>query len=48
MPTKIDKYYNIKIQNLKKEGLFKEEKTILSKQSNIVRTTFSNKMINFC
>lgn len=48
MPTKIDKYYNIKIQNLKKEGLFKEEKTILSKQSNIVRTTFNNKMINFC
>ena len=48
MPNKIDKYYNIKIQNLKKEGLFKEEKTILSKQSNIVRTSFNNKMINFC
>ena len=33
---------------ISKFRIFKEEKTILSKQSNIVKTKFNNKMINFC
>ena len=36
------------LDDLKKEGLYKEEKIIISKQSNIVETTQQKQTINFC
>ena len=36
------------LDDLKKEGFFKEEKIIISKQSNIVETTQHKQTINFC
>ena len=36
------------LDDLKKEGLYKEEKIIISKQSNIVETTQKKQTINFC
>ena len=35
------------LKNLKKEGFYKEEKIITSKQSNIVQTEDQKNMINF-
>ena len=36
------------LDDLKKEGFYKEEKIIISKQSNIVETTQQKQTINFC
>ena len=36
------------LDDLKKEGLYKEERIIISKQSNIVETTQQKQTINFC
>ena len=47
MTNIIDKL-SFDLQNLKKEGFYKEEKIILSKQSNIVQTKDQKNTINFC
>ena len=46
--SEIEAFLNVKIKNLNKKGLFKEEKIILSKQSNIIRTTHNSKIVNLC
>ena len=44
--TNISKSLSSELDNLKKEGLYKEEKIILSQQSNIVQTTKIEETIN--
>ena len=46
--TDISKSLSSELDNLKKEGLYKEEKIILSQQSNIVQTTKIEETINLC
>ena len=46
--SEIEAFLNVKIKNLNKKGLFKEEKIILSRQSNIIRTTHNSKIVNLC
>tara|TARA_A100001037_G_scaffold42048_1_gene33020 strand:+ start:3898 stop:4071 length:174 start_codon:yes stop_codon:yes gene_type:complete len=46
--TNISKSLSSELDNLKKEGLYKEEKIILSQQSNIVQTTKIEETINLC
>ena len=44
--TNISKSLSSELDNLKKEGLYKEEKIILSQQSNIVQTTKIEETMN--
>ena len=46
--TNISKSLSSELDNLKKEGLYKEEKIIFSQQSNIVQTTKIEETINLC